>query len=109
MMITDKRRKQKAEAQRRYKLSEKGKKTQAKYYASRTKLETNRRWRKKNYHKILAQRAVHAAIRLGKLARQACEVCKKPNAFAHHDNYDKPLDVRWLCNFHHSEHHRNSR
>ena len=107
-MITEKRRKQKVEAQKRYKLSKKGKATQARYYASRAKLEANRRWRKKNYYKVLAQRAVHAALRLKKLARQKCEVCGKQNAYAHHDDYTKPLEVRWLCNFHHSEHHRNA-
>jgi hypothetical protein len=24
----------------------------------------------------------------------------------HHDNYDRPLEVRWLCRTHHSEVHR---
>jgi hypothetical protein len=36
--------------------------------------------------------------------RQPCEVCGSP-AEAHHDDYDKPLDVRWLCFEHHRAHH----
>jgi hypothetical protein len=35
-----------------------------------------------------------------------CEVCKETNVDAHHDDYNKPLDVRWLCKKHHREHHK---
>lgn len=40
-----------------------------------------------------------------KLERQPCEVCGQ-KAEAHHDDYDKPLDVRWLCFNHHRAHHK---
>ncbi len=43
------------------------------------------------------------ALKSGKLVRQPCEVCKEPKAEMHHDDYDKPLDVRWLCPLHHRE------
>lgn len=26
-----------------------------------------------------------------------CEVCGAPNAMKHHDNYEEPLNIRWLC------------
>jgi hypothetical protein len=39
------------------------------------------------------------------LDRQPCEICGE-KAEAHHDNYDKPLEVRWLCFFHHREWHK---
>lgn len=101
-----KRKKQKAAAQKRYKASLKGKATQSRYYSSQAKRESCRRWRVKNKHKIFAHHTVEKAIKLGILTRQPCEVCNKKNAFAHHDDYSKPLEVRWLCNFHHSEWHR---
>lgn len=34
--------------------------------------------------------------RRGKIVRQPCERCGGP-AEKHHDDYDKPLAVRWLC------------
>ena len=48
---------------------------------------------------------VHRAIDAGRLVRQPCEVCGTPKTDAHHDDYSKPLDVRWLCRPHHNEHH----
>ena len=79
----------------------------------------NKQWRKKNGlhsekkyklkypEKALAQRLLQSAIRSGKIVRGNCEVCNLPNAQGHHDDYFKPLDVRWLCPLHHSQHHRN--
>ena len=51
-----------------------------------------------------ARHAVNNAIRDGRLERQLCEVCGK-YAHAHHDDYSRPLDVRWLCAVHHKEAH----
>jgi transposase-like protein len=35
-----------------------------------------------------------------------CETCRaKNNIHAHHDDYTKPLDVRWLCASCHKRHH----
>lgn len=41
----------------------------------------------------------------GKLLQQPCEVCEDPNTEMHHDDYDKPLEVRWLCRECHLDHH----
>ncbi len=48
------------------------------------------------------------AIVSGILVRQPCEVCGTIDRIeAHHDDYTKPLEVRWLCKRHHDEHHGN--
>lgn len=56
-----------------------------------------------------ARRTTYNAIKSGKLVRQPCEVCGVPKSEAHHDDYSKPLDVRWLCRTHHVEHHKRER
>ena len=63
-----------------------------------------KRRRKIHPDKAKAYRAVSYAIRRGKMERLSCEVCGA-KAQAHHDDYSKPLDVRWLCFKHHREHH----
>lgn len=60
-----------------------------------------------NADKIAAHQMVNAAIRLGILTAKPCEKCGATPSDAHHDNYRKPLDVRWLCRRHHKEHHLN--
>lgn len=44
-----------------------------------------------------------------KLAREPCEICGDVVAQAHHDDYNKPLEVRWLCVKHHREWHRHNK
>lgn len=43
-----------------------------------------------------------------KLKREPCEECGDIKAEAHHDDYLKPLNVRWLCRRHHDEWHENN-
>jgi ribosomal protein L37E len=52
-----------------------------------------------------ARTLIHAAIRRGDVARRPCEVCGTEPAQAHHHDYDKPLDVQWLCRRHHDIEH----
>lgn len=59
--------------------------------------------------KSRAVNLVNLAIKRGDLVRGACEVCGAPDAHGHHDDYSKPLEVRWLCTAHHSEQHSNLR
>ena len=44
-----------------------------------------------------ARTAVHKALRAGTIRRGPCEVCGDVDTQAHHDDYGKPLEVRWLC------------
>ena len=52
-----------------------------------------------------AHRAVKGAIQSGGMVRQPCEICGAGRAVAHHDDYAKPYDIRWLCITHHRLHH----
>jgi hypothetical protein len=46
-------------------------------------------------------------IKAGVLMKDNCEICgTNENIEAHHEDYTKPLDVRWLCRVHHREHHK---
>lgn len=40
------------------------------------------------------------------MKRQPCAECGRPDAQAHHEDYGKPLDVKWLCVTHHRKAHR---
>jgi hypothetical protein len=73
-------------------------------------------WRKEQYHadplyasKIRTRALTRSYIKSRKLIRKPCEVRKEIKVQAHHDDYTKPLDVRWLCNKHHAEHHKNEK
>lgn len=56
--------------------------------------------------RMLARKKIRTLVELRKIVRQPCEVCGAQPAEAHHDDYRRPLDVRWLCAEHHREHHR---
>jgi len=50
---------------------------------------------------------VFRALKNGKLVKKPCEVCGAINRIeAHHEDYSKPLEVRWLCMKHHKMEHR---
>jgi hypothetical protein len=63
------------------------------------------RYKAKHNYKLVAKSAVQHAMEKGILFRNPCEVCGNKKSEAHHDDYSKPLDVRWLCKKHHMEHH----
>jgi hypothetical protein len=67
--------------------------------------ENETRYAKANPRKGAAHVAVYQAIKQGKLTRLPCEACGAANSEAHHDDYAKKLDVRWLCPRHHRAWH----
>lgn len=62
-------------------------------------------WRRANPAKYSAHLAVQQALNSGKLDKKPCEVCGGATVDAHHDRYDEPLNVRWLCRRHHVKLH----
>lgn len=88
--------------QKKYMASEKGR---AKHN------ETSKLYERLNPEKIRAQRKFRAAIKSGKLIRpDICDVCNKSGKIqGHHEDYNKPLDIIWMCNYCHLYHHQRSR
>jgi len=68
-------------------------------------------YRRKNRHKTRTHALVKAAVTLGVLVRGPCEVCGARQGeggqriYAHHEDYARPLAVRWLCARHHMQVH----
>lgn len=75
MDIVEKR-KRNAGSQKKYKLSEKGKATQARYYVSEAKKKSSWRWRQKPGYRLkkVAHYAVEKAISQNKLSRKPCTI-----------------------------------
>lgn len=65
--------------------------------------------RRRNRLKANTRATTQHAIRDGRLVRMPCEKCGHDKVEAHHDDYSKPFEVRWLCRKHHLEHHYNER
>lgn len=75
------------------------------YLKNKENYAAKKRSRQRNSSKHKSVSAVYHAIKAGKLVRQPCEECGAEKAEAHHDDYAKPLEVRWLCRSHHRQWH----
>lgn len=68
--------------------------------------EVTRAWRAEDKRRQIAHNAVLNAIRTGKLERSPCVRCGENKSIAHHEDYDKPLEVMWLCQPCHKQRHK---
>lgn len=110
---------------KRYRLkhAEKNKKYQKEYKLKNPEKirELNRKYRKahetelKKYKRTRnetvwndATYKLNYAKRKGRVVQLPCEVCGAEKSQAHHCDYNKPLEVVWLCQKHHSEWHQNN-
>lgn len=66
------------------------------------------RWNKRNPQKKRVHGLVFRAIARGELTvPETCADCNaKGKVHAHHEDYDKPLDIVWLCTRCHGKRHR---
>lgn len=62
--------------------------------------------RRKHTVNFISRQITFLAVKAGIIKRTPCEVCGAKKVQGHHDNYYKPLEVRWLCPKHHGEFHR---
>lgn len=77
-------------------------------HGKQKKQAQRREWTKNNPRVRQAGMKVYKAIQSGRLIRKPCEICGG-EAQAHHEDYSKPLEVRWLCQTHHAELHKRQR
>src|SRR5690348_1776001 len=64
-------------------------------------------FKKENPEKVRAHWAVKNALRTGALTKQPCGRCRSTEKIhAHHESYDRPLNIVWLCAKHHIERHK---
>lgn len=92
---------------------QKNRKNNIDYYREYDKGRGNRQsqsymneYRRKFPNKYRAHSIVRRAIKSRNLFRMPCEVCGSDKSIhAHHDDYLKPLNIRWLCAAHHKEWH----
>ena len=67
--------------------------------------EMMRRWWMENHEehrrRQRCREKLWRAVKRGDVVPQPCEVCGDPKSEAHHADYEKPFDVRWLCKAHH--------
>ena len=62
-------------------------------------------WAKEHKKETSAKMAFYRHRKREGMERGICSICEKPNAVAHHPDYDLPLDVVWLCPSHHRQEH----
>lgn len=81
------------------------KKSRQTQHVKMRRVEEHRREMANHPEKRIAYNLMKVALLSGDLIRKPCEVCGDVKSQGHHDDYTKPLEVRWLCHAHHCEVH----
>lgn len=68
--------------------------------------EISKAWRQADKRRMKCHNAVTRAIKAGKLIKQPCIKCGNEKSLAHHEDYDFPLNVMWLCQPCHKQRHK---
>ena len=69
-------------------------------------LRVNQEWRVADKRRTQCHNAVARAIRNNELSSMPCVRCGELKSLAHHEDYNKPLDVMWLCQPCHKQRHK---
>jgi hypothetical protein len=88
---------------------ERSKPTEEHAKSQRKKPSRQERWRDRNPLAAWAHSALRSAVKRGIVVRRPCEVCGAEPADAHHADYSRPADVRFLCRRCHKAEHRAAR
>ena len=54
-------------------------------------------WRQRNPLAVWAHASLRSGLQRGLIQPQPCTHCGEPKTKSHHEAYDRPLDVIWLC------------
>jgi hypothetical protein len=68
--------------------------------------EMGNRWRLEDNRRSSSHNAIARAIKKGTITRSPCCICGSDKSVAHHESYDKPLEVVFYCQIHHKERHK---
>lgn len=60
---------------------------------------------KKGHPRTLIYAEVKRMVASGEIIKKPCAVCGKEKAQGHHEDYNKPYDLIWLCARHHQDRH----
>jgi hypothetical protein len=63
-------------------------------------------WRAEDKRRSKAHNAVRKSILNGKLYKANCAKCNDAKSVAHHEDYDKTLQIIWLCTICHKQRHK---
>jgi len=65
------------------------------------KIDWNKNNKQKNHTpehiRNYAHSVVYGNLHLGLIEKKPCEKCNSKNTEAHHSDYNKPLNIIWLC------------
>lgn len=67
--------------------------------------EYAKKYQKNHRKEHLANVKLNQALVKGKIKKLPCAICQTEKAIAHHPNYNKPLEVIWLCKSCHEKLH----
>ena|ERR1035441_6494427 len=57
--------------------------------------------------KVICRSYANVYLRRRKIKKQPCVICGDENSQMHHKDYNKPLDITWLCRDDHLSLHKN--